>query len=277
MGGVAAALAFDEVSFAYGGSAGTSYGREPAVERVSLRVAAGEMVGLIGPNGAGKSTLLRLASGVLTPRSGTVLLGGENVRRLGRRELARRVAVLPQDFSVQFAYTVRQIVAMGRLPYGDLWGTLRSDDRAAVATALETTQTAQLADRVFNELSGGERQRVLIALALAQASPILLLDEPTAHLDIKHQVEALALLRRLNRERGLTVVAALHDLNLAARYFPRLILFRRTILADGPASQVLDGALLSAVYETPVRVGVLPGERDLTVVPPTLHRDGGEA
>jgi iron complex transport system ATP-binding protein len=231
------------------------------------------MVGLLGPNGSGKTTLLRLAAGVLAVRSGSIHIAGDDVGRLARREIARRVAVLPQDFSVQFAYTVRQIVEMGRLPYGDIWGSLRRDDHAAVAAALEATDTASLADRVYNELSGGERQRVLVALALAQGSPLVLLDEPTAHLDIKHQVDVLELLRRLNRERGLTVVAALHDLNLAARYFPRLVLFRRTILADGPPVHVLDGTRLSAVYETPVRVGILPGEEHLSVLPVVSRSD----
>jgi iron complex transport system ATP-binding protein len=255
------ALAFRDVSFAYR--------REPVIEHVSMEVTPGEMVGLIGPNGAGKSTLLRLAAGVLSAGSGAVCMAGDDVRRIARREIARRVAVLPQEFSVQFAYTVRQIVEMGRFPYGDLWGSLHRDDHTAVAAALETTDTAHLADRVYNELSGGERQRVLIALAVAQGSPLLLLDEPTAHLDIKHQVETLELLRRLNREQGLTVVAALHDLNLAARYFPRLVLFRRTVIADGPPTRVLDGALLSSVYETPVRIGILPGEEHLSVLPIT--------
>jgi iron complex transport system ATP-binding protein len=259
------ALAFRDVSFAYA--------REPVVEHVSLEVARGEMLGLLGPNGAGKSTLLRLAAGVLVAKSGSIHIVGDDIRRLARREVARRVAVLPQDFSVQFAYTVRQIVEMGRLPYGDIWGSLRRDDRAAVERALETTDTAQLADRVYNELSGGERQRVLVALALAQGSPLVLLDEPTAHLDIKHQVDVLELLRQLNRERELTVVAALHDLNLAARYFPRLILFRRTIVADGPPAHVLDGERLSAVYETPVRVGILPGEEHLSVLPVVSRSD----
>jgi iron complex transport system ATP-binding protein len=254
-----AAVAFANVTFAYR--------REAVVERVSLTVAPGERVGLLGPNGAGKSTLLRLASGVLRPASGSVWVLGEEPRLVPRREMARRVAVVPQDFAIQFAYTVRQIVEMGRLPYGDIWGSARASDRAAVEAALATTDTLALAERVYNELSGGERQRVLIALALAQESPILLLDEPTAHLDIKHQIEVLELLRQLNRAGDLTVIAALHDLNLAARYFDRLILLRRHVLADGPPGQVLDAALLSRVYETQVRVGILRGEERLSVLP----------
>ncbi|MGH2487330.1 MAG: ABC transporter ATP-binding protein, partial [Ktedonobacterales bacterium] len=198
-------ITFDEVSFAYQKAA--------VVERVSLRVAAGEMVALLGPNGAGKSTLLKLATGILRPTRGQIRIGERDLRTMSRDEVARRMAVVPQDFSVQFAYTVRQIVELGRLPHLGAWGLARAGDQQAVDAALRETDTVALAGRVFNELSGGERQRVLIALALAQDAGIVLLDEPTAHLDIRHQIEVLALLRRLNEEHGLTVVAALHDLN----------------------------------------------------------------
>ena len=254
------ALAFESVSF--------GYGHRMVVRDVSLRVAAVEMVGLLGPNGAGKSTLLRLGAGALRPQAGVVRLGGADIQRLSRREVARRLAVAPQEFAVQFAYTVRQIVELGRLPHHDIFSLTRREDAAAIEAALEAAGVAHLADRVFNDLSGGERQRVLIALTLAQGSPILLLDEPTAHLDIRYQIETLELLRRLNAERDLTVIAALHDLNLAARYFPRLLLFRETIVADGPPAHVLDATLLSEVYETPVRVGILRGEQHLSVLPP---------
>lgn len=254
------ALAYEAVSF--------GYGHAHVVREVTLRVAAGEMVGLLGPNGAGKSTLLRLGAGTLRPQMGGVFLGGAEIRRLPRREIARRLAVAPQDFSVQFAYTVRQIVELGRTPHHELISISRREDTQATDEALAATGIAHLADRVFNDLSGGERQRVLIALTLAQEASVLLLDEPTAHLDIRFQIEALELLRRLNAERKLTVVAALHDLNLAARYFPRLVLFRQTIVADGPPAQVLDAERLSEVYETPVRVGILRGEQHLSVLPP---------
>ena len=254
------ALAFESVSFAYG--------RRQVVRDVTLHLADGEMVGLLGPNGAGKSTLLKLAAGVLLPQAGSVWLRGDEVRRLRRRDVARRIAVAPQDFSVQFAYTVRQIVEMGRTPHHDMLSIPHREDIQAVEAAMAAAGVAHLADRVFDDLSGGERQRVLIALTLAQEAPILLLDEPTAHLDIRFQIEVLELLRRLNAERNLTVLAALHDLNLAARYFPRLVLFREEIIADGPPGRVLDAALLSAVYETPVRVGILRGEQFLSVLPP---------
>jgi iron complex transport system ATP-binding protein len=256
----AAALRYESVSFAYGAAA--------VLRDVSLRVDQGEMVALLGPNGAGKSTLLKLASGVLRPQRGRVLLGLEDAHRLPRAQAARQVAVVPQDFSVQFAYTVRQLVELGRTAYLGAWGALGAGDRGAVATALRATHLAGLADRVFNELSGGERQRVLVAIALAQTSGTVLLDEPTAHLDIRHQVDVLELLRRQNQQEGLTVVAAIHDLNLAARYFPRLILFDHGIVADGPPTAVLDSALLSSVYRTPVQVGILRGEEHLSIMPP---------
>lgn len=258
--GLPSALAFESVSF--------GYGRRQVVCDVTLRIHTGEMVGLLGPNGAGKSTLLRLGAGMLRPQAGVVRLQSIDIQRLARRDVARRLAVAPQDFSVQFAYTVRQIVELGRTPHHDMLAVLRRQDAQAIEVAMVAAGVEHLAHRVFNDLSGGERQRVLIALTLAQEASILLLDEPTAHLDIRFQIEVLELLRRLNVERKLTVVAALHDLNLAARYFPRLVLFREAVIADGPPAQVLDAALLSKVYETPVHVGILRGEQYLSVLPP---------
>jgi iron complex transport system ATP-binding protein len=260
------ALAFDAVTFGYQSN--------PVVREVTLEIAPGEMVGLLGPNGAGKSTLLRLGAGTLSAQSGHVRLGTDDIRGLSRREVARRVAVAPQDFSVQFAYTVRQIVEMGRTPHRGLLYRPGREDALAIEAAMAAAGVTHLADRVFNDLSGGERQRVVIALTVAQEAPLLLLDEPTAHLDIRYQIEALELLRRLNGERGLTVVAALHDLNLAARYFPRLVLFQQTIVADGSPAQVLDADLLFQVYETPVRVGILRGEQHLSVLPPGRDERG---
>lgn len=262
-----AALELEAVSFAYGD--------RPVIQDVSLRCAAGEMVALLGPNGAGKSTLLRLASGVLSPTSGRVMLHGHPLATLSRKAVARAVAVLPQDFSVQFAYTTRQVVELGRLPHTGAWGIRTAADRDAVERALAATDLLGLTDRIFNELSGGERQRALVALALAQESAIILLDEPTAHLDVKHQIAVLDLLRALNRERETTILAAIHDLNLAARYFPRLVLLDGTVRTDGAPSAVLDAALLASVYGAELRVGILPGDAHLSVLPPsaTAHDD----
>jgi iron complex transport system ATP-binding protein len=272
VGRALAAIVFDDVSFAY------NRGAAAVVDHVTLQIAAGDMVGLLGPNGAGKSTVLRLATRVLRPTGGRLLLQGDELDSLDRREIARRVAVVPQDFSVQFAYTVRQIVEMGRMPRIGTFGIVHSSDHRAVQEALESTGMLALSGRIWNELSGGEKQRALIALALAQDTPILLLDEPTAHLDIRHQIEVLELLRRLNRERGMAVLAALHDLNLAARYFPRLVLFAGRVIADGPPAYVLDEPTLSRIYQTPVQVGILRGEEHLSVLPPGyLNRDSNLA
>jgi cobalamin transport system ATP-binding protein len=253
------ALAFAGVSYAYGDAV--------VLRHIDLTVTNGTMVGLLGANGAGKSTLLRLASGALRPRAGSVRVAGREMGQLAPRAAAQAVAVVPQEFSVPFAYTVRQLVALGRTPYLGVLGVGRPADESAVEDALRDTSLRDLADRVYNHLSGGERQRVLLALALAQSSPLLLLDEPTAHLDIHHQVEIMDLLTRLNRERGLTIVAALHDLNLAARYFPRLVLLRQSILADGPPAVVLDRELLASAYQATTSVGILRGEQHLSILP----------
>ncbi|MBA2287723.1 MAG: ABC transporter ATP-binding protein [Ktedonobacteraceae bacterium] len=249
------------------------YGREPVLYEVCMQVQAGEMLGLLGPNGSGKTTLLRLLSGVLSPRQGTVLLEGRDLRQWGRRGVARRIAVVSQELHMPFAFTVEQMVSLGRTPFINLLGSPSKHDRASVQEALRATDSAALGERIFNELSGGERQRVMIAMALAQEPGLLLLDEPTSHLDIKYQVETLALVQRLNRERGLTVIAAMHDLNLAARYFPRLVLFQRGIVADAGPAEVLEPALLSRVYGIEVHVGILRGAEHLSVLPPGSMQD----
>ncbi len=244
------------------------YSDQPLFVETSLAIAPGEMVGLLGPNGAGKTSLLRLASGALRPQRGRILLDGRDLRALSRREIARRIAVVPQEFSTPFAFTVKELVGLGRTPYLSFFGTESASDRQVVQQALEVTGTAALAGRVFNELSGGEKQRVALALALAQQPDLLLLDEPTTHLDLKYQITMLELVHHLNRERGLTVFASMHDLNLSSRYFPRLVLFQRGIVADGPPVEVLQSRLLSRVYEVPVEVGILHGATHLSILPP---------
>ena len=249
------------------------YDSQPLFAETSLAINAGEMVGLLGPNGAGKTTLLRLAIGALRPQRGCVLLSGRDLHAYSRREVARRIAVVPQEFSTPFAFTVRELVGLGRTPYLSFFGTERPADHLAVQQAMEATGTASLAGRIFNELSGGEKQRVALAMALAQQPELLVLDEPTTHLDLKYQISVLELAQRLNRERGLTVLATMHDLNLAARYFARLILFQRGIVADGPPVEVLQSRLLSRVYEVPVEVGILRGAAHLSVLPPAADSD----
>ena len=244
------------------------YDRQPLLYDVHMQVRGGEMVGLLGPNGSGKTTLLRLISGVLHPQQGTILLEGKDLQTWGRRGIARRVAVVPQELHMPFAFTVEQMVNLGRTPYLNLLGTRTKEDQRIVEHALQAADISPLAGRIFNELSGGERQRVIVALALAQQPALLLLDEPTSHLDIKYQIDVLELVQRLNRETGVTVIAAMHDLNLAARYFPRLLLFQRGVVADATPAEVLEPQLLRRVYGVHVQVGILRGAEYLSVLPP---------
>src|SRR6266536_2605253 len=244
------------------------YGREPLLYNVHVQVQACEMVGLLGPNGSGKTTLLRLLSGVYRPQHGRILLEGHDLLQWSRRTVARRIAVVPQELHMPFAFTVEQMVSLGRTPFVDFWGSLGARDKNMVKDALQAAAIESLADRIFNHLSGGERQRVMIAMALAQEPRLLLLDEPTSHLDIRFQIETLELVQRLNWERVVTVIAAMHDLNLAARYFPRLLLFQRGIVSDAGPAEVLEPGLLSRVYGVDVQVGILRGAEHLSVLPP---------
>ena len=252
------------------------YEREPLLYDVHVRVREGEMVGLLGPNGSGKTTLLRLVSGVLRPQQGAVVLEGRDLQDWGRRGIARRVAVVPQELHMPFAFTVEQMVGLGRTPFINLFGTRSNQDTDIVQDAMHAADITALAERIFNELSGGEQQRVVVAMALAQQPKLLLLDEPTAHLDIKYQIDVLELVQRLNRERGVTVIAAMHDLNLAARYFPRLLLFQRGIVADAGPAEVLEPHLLKRVYGIDVQVGILRGAEHLSVLPPGIEAAGDE-
>lgn len=244
------------------------YGRQALLYDISMQVQTGEMVGLLGPNGSGKTTLLRLLSGVLTPQQGNILLEGRDLRQWGRRGIAQRIAVVPQELHMPFAFTVVHMVSLGRIPFVNFLGSQNKHDAAIVQEAMEASGIAPLGQRVFNQLSGGERQRVMIAMALAQQPTLLLLDEPTSHLDIKYQIETLELVQRLNRERGVTVIAAMHDLNLAARYFPRLLLFQRGIVADAGPAEVLEPGLLGRVYGINVQVGILRGAEHISILPP---------
>jgi iron complex transport system ATP-binding protein len=244
------------------------YERQPLLFDVHVQVRKGEMVGLLGPNGSGKTTLLRLVSGVLQPQQGRILLDGRELQDWGRRGVAQRVAVVPQELHVPFAYTVEQLVNLGRTPFVNLLGSNSRQEAIVVQDAMQASGVTPLANRIFNELSGGERQRVIVAMALAQQPELLLLDEPTSHLDIKYQIDILELVQRLNRERGVTVIAAMHDLNLAARYFPRLLLFQRGVVADAGPAEVLEPRLLKRVYGIDVQVGILRGAQHLSVLPP---------
>ena len=217
-----------------------TYRGRDVLDRVDLAIEPGERVALIGPNGAGKSTLLRVAGGLLRPARGHAELGGMPVGALDRLEVARRLAVVPQQATLPFATRVEEVVGLGRLPYEHPLRGARPADRAAIAAAIERVGVGHLLGRDVRELSLGERQLVLIALAVAQATPLLVLDEPTVHLDLRHQVGAMDLLVDLNERDGTTILAVLHDLGLAAHFFPRLVLLDAgRVVADGPPAEVL--------------------------------------
>ncbi|TAK00103.1 MAG: ABC transporter ATP-binding protein, partial [Chloroflexota bacterium] len=196
------------------------YRDRAALRDIDLTIEAGERVAVIGPNGAGKSTLLRVAAGLLRPSAGTVELGGIRLERLSRQAIARRLAVVPQLPTLPFATSVEEVVALGRLPHEHPVRGMRPGDRAAVAAAIERVGVGHLLGRDARELSLGERQLVLLAMAAAQAAPVLVLDEPTVHLDLRHQVEVMELVGDLNVRDGTTIIAVLHDVGLAAHFFP---------------------------------------------------------
>jgi len=222
---------------------------------IDLDVRAGERLAILGPNGAGKSTVLRLLAGTLSPDSGKVLLDGADISSLRGTERARRLAFVPQETRVAFDFTVLEIVLMGRSPRLGLLGIEGAHDVEIARQALELTGTAHLAERPISRLSSGERQRVLLARALAQEPDTILLDEPTAFLDLGHQVRIHRLLAGLHRERGTTLVFVSHDLNLAARYADRIVLLASgRVLQDGPPAQVLTPDSVRAAYGVEVRI-----------------------
>jgi len=259
-----AAIQMNQVTFCYSNGA--------VLRNVDLCVQKGEMVGLIGPNGAGKTTLIRLLSGILDAGQGDVQLDGTDTRRLKRSAIAREVAVVPQQLDVPFAYKVEQVVALGRTPFMKPWSDFSQKDRDVVLRTMHAVGIGSLATRCFTDLSGGERQKVVLAMALAQETGLLLLDEPTAHLDINHQVEILELLTAINQRRGLTILAAMHDLNLASAYFQRLVLLKSgAIMADGSPDRVLTASTIEAAYSVPVHVQAHP----LTGVPQVVVLPAG--
>jgi iron complex transport system ATP-binding protein len=238
------------------------------VRNVSIDVARGSLTGLLGPNGCGKTTLLKLLSGVLLPASGTIALDGRALRSMSRRDVARRVAVVPQETHPAFDYTTIEMVLMGRHPHLGAFQLEGPDDLAIARESLAATGTLPLADRPFMTLSGGEKQRVVIASALAQSPDVLLLDEPTASLDLGYQLEVQELLASLNRTRSVTMVLATHDLNLAAALCDRLVLMREgRVLATGAAADVLNAAMVRQLYDVDADVRFNERAGHMTVVP----------
>ena len=253
---------FRDVTFEYAASAARR--AQPfRLAPLSMTIERGEIFGVIGPNSAGKTTLIRLLTRVVRPSSGTIVLDGRALASLPGAALAREIAVVPQGLPPAFPFTIEELVLMGRYPHGPERYFESAADRAAAHAAMAATSVLELASLRLEELSGGERQRAVLARALAQEPRLLVLDEPTAHLDLRHQAESVELLRRLNDEREMTVVLVSHDLNLAAEVADRLLLLAcGELVRVGPPEQVLEEPLLRDVYGCDVIVDKAPsGDR----------------
>jgi iron complex transport system ATP-binding protein len=231
-----------------------AYDDRTVFEDVDLRLEPGQLVALVGPNGAGKSTLFHVLLGLLPPRNGSVTLGGVPITALSRKDIARQMAFLPQETRSDFAFTVRELVAMGRMPHLGRFQPEGPADLLAIDAALERTRTTAFADRLVSELSGGERQRVILARAIAQSTDVLLLDEPTSSLDVAHQLEVIELIHALAAS-GKAAAIALHDLSLAARFADRLVVLAGgRIVAEGSPGDVITEALLEKHFRIRARV-----------------------
>jgi iron complex transport system ATP-binding protein len=255
-------------------SLSVAYQGHIVLQDLSLTVELGEILAVVGPNGVGKSTLVRALSGVILPKGGQITLDGIDLTRLSPMQRARLMAVVPQARELPGAFTVYQTVLLGRTPYLSWLGSAGRGDHAAVRQALEHTHVLDLADRRVGELSGGEQQRVLLARALAQDAPVLLLDEPTTHLDLQHQSNLLNLVRKQAREKNLTVLMVLHDLNLASLYSDRVALMvAGQIYACGLPDEVLTSQNLSSVYHVPVSVIPHPEHGTPLILPDGIEGD----
>jgi iron complex transport system ATP-binding protein len=240
----------------------------PLFQGIDLHISPAEFIGIIGPNGAGKSTLIKLIGGLLEPGQGHILLDQKAIQAYPKKELARMIGYVPQSVDLAFDFIVHEVVKMGRYPY--LRGMLHEDngDQAEVASALQRMDLQGLQNRPFSALSGGEKQRVIIASVLAQQANILLLDEPTSSLDLKHQQSIYRILKKLSREERKTIIIVTHDINLAAQFCERLILLDKgAVLADGPPDQVLQFQLIQKVYGVKVYIDVNPFTKSLYIIP----------
>jgi iron complex transport system ATP-binding protein len=246
------------------------YRSRPVLDGINLAISPGERVAIVGPNGAGKSSLLRVVSGILKPRHGSALLAGDPIELLDRRTVARRLAVVPQASTLPFATRVEELVGLGRIPHEDPFRGHRPVDRAAIAAAIDRVGVGHLLGRDARELSLGERQLVLIAMAVAQAAPLILLDEPTVHLDIRHQVQVMELLVDLNQRDGSTIVAVIHDLRFTAQFFGRTVVVDRArIVADDVPARALDDDRIREVFGIDpalVRSGLPPLRADVASI-----------
>ncbi|MCJ7666107.1 MAG: ABC transporter ATP-binding protein [Actinobacteria bacterium] len=245
-----------------------SYNSENILDNISFEISRGSFVSILGPNGAGKSTLVNIISKVLKDFEGSIIVEGKNLKLMTSRELARNMAVVPQYTEPGFGFTVEEMVMMGRHPYISRFGGERPEDYSVVREVMDKTSTAQFANRRFTQLSGGEKQRVVIAQALAQESPILLLDEPTSHLDINFQIELMNLFLKLNREEGKTIIGVFHDINLAIQNSSMIMLLKDGgIFGFGRPEDMINRQNLKNVFHSDVFVGRNPVTRKMYVSP----------
>ncbi|MCE5296767.1 MAG: ABC transporter ATP-binding protein [Euryarchaeota archaeon] len=225
------------------------YKERPVLENIDLDIKKGEIIGILGPNGCGKTTLLKLLNRDLRPESGVVSIDGDDLKDITKRAIAQQIAVVPQSNEIRFAFSVRDIVAMGRMPFLERFQVESSEDMRIVDEAMEKTNITEFADRPINTMSGGERQRVIIARAIAQRPEIILLDEPTLHLDVCHQFEALDLVRQLSKDEQLTVVIVSHDLPMVVKYCDRIVLIHdHKVFALGTPEEVLTPENMRIVF-----------------------------
>ncbi len=261
------ALSYALVSYSIRGLTFAYSRAVPVVENLDLNIAASEFVSIVGPNGAGKSTLLKLMAGLLDACGGEIAFKGKPIGSRSRADLARQMAFVPQETHVVFPFTSAEIVRMGRLPFRTGFFFDTPEDGRHVAEAMERTETVGLADKVFADISGGERQRVVLASALAQSPEVLLLDEPTVYLDLRHQLEFYRILTDLHDREGTTIVAVTHDINLAARHAERMIVIAEgRVAADGTPAQVLTPDTLFRVFG--IHASVVEGpDGDVLVIP----------
>lgn len=231
------------------------YKQDLVLKDISFDIKKGLFLSIVGPNGSGKSTILKLLNNIYYPRSARILIEGKDINSFKKKDLARKMALVAQETIINYEFTVEEVVLMGRHPYKGRFERENKNDSEIIRQALELTNTLYLKDRMITELSGGERQRVLIARALAQEPSIILLDEPTAHLDINHQIEILNLLKKLNKEKGTTIILVIHDINLAIRYSDEIIMLNKgEILGRGTPEQVITKENIELVYNLKVAI-----------------------
>jgi len=261
------ALSYAAVTYSIRGLAYAYSRPTPVLEGLDLDIAPGEFATVVGPNGAGKSTLLKLMAGLLDIQSGQIEFDGKAIGSFSAADLARRLAFVPQETHVVFPFTAAEIVRMGRLPFRTGFFFDSPEDGRRVAEAMERTEVTGLADKVFSEISGGERQRVVLASALAQSPEVLLLDEPTVYLDLRHQLEFYRILNELHDREGTTIVAVTHDVNLAARYSRRMIVIAEgRVAADGTPAEILTPDTLLRVFG--IHASVVAGPQGEVLVVP---------